>query len=160
MRGYQFDLFRSFTCADQRCDVHTSVCAMLRDFVEQMDTESIGLMLNEAQTLSNLPKAEFLSRLQRAFSLLQMVGNTQLESAQSNCSLCYPTAAGFIFRGVQQPLFICLIFLVRDGKVVDVHDCLTMHYTFPELNPLNKIGIDNWVAPVIQDMKDNDDAPF
>ena len=38
MQSKQLELFKYFTLAEERDDEHTSASAMLRDFMEQMDT--------------------------------------------------------------------------------------------------------------------------
>ena len=61
MQTKQLELFKNFTLAEERNDIHTSASAMLRDFMEQMDLDSIKLMLSDAQTLNDLDKDTFIS---------------------------------------------------------------------------------------------------
>lgn len=141
MEGIQLELFRSFTTADERKDVHTSACAMLRDYFEQMDIESIRLMLSETESLSDVPTPQYIDLLSRIFLYMRMANNTVLESAEGLCTRCHPNVAGFIFRGMHFPLHFSLLFHVHEDKVVDIHECELMHRQFRELDFSLKLQI-------------------
>jgi hypothetical protein len=134
MQSKQLELFKYFTLAEERDDAHTSACAMLRDFMEQMDLDNIKLMLSEAESLADVDTETYFAKLQKAFLFMRMSGNTLLESAEGRCNRCHPGVASFTFKGDNIPWHISFLFHVKDNKVVDVHECHAMWTLFPELD--------------------------
>jgi hypothetical protein len=57
----------TFTLAEERNDIHTSACAMLPDFMEQMDIDNIKLMLSEVESLTDMDTETFFRKLKKAF---------------------------------------------------------------------------------------------
>lgn len=133
MQWVQLKLFKDFTFAEERNDIHTSVCAMLRDFMEQMDINNIKLMLSETESLADVDTETYFAKLQKAFLFMRMSGNTVLESAEGRCNRCHPGVASFTFKGDHIPWHISFLFHVKDDKVVDIHECSAMWTQFPEL---------------------------
>jgi len=142
MQSKQLELFKDFTRADERDDAHTSACAMLRDFMEQMDFDNIQLMLSKVETLGDIDSATYLNKLQKAFLFMRMSGNTLLESAEGRCNRCYPSVASFTFKGDNIPWHISFLFHVKDNKVVDIHECSAVWTMFPELDGGMKLHLD------------------
>ena len=133
MNSKKTELFKFFTLADERNDVHTSACAMMRDFIEQMDLRNIKLMLSDIESIADLDSEAFCSKLEKAFLHMRVSGNTVLSSAEGRCNRCHPGVASFTFKGTHTPWHISFLFHVKDDKVVDVHECLGMWSMFPEL---------------------------
>ena len=133
MQSKQLELFKYFTLAEERDDAHTSACAMLRDFMEQMDLDNIKLMLSEAESLADVDTETYFAKLQKAFLFMRMSGNTLLESAEGRCNRCHPGVASFTFKGMNVPWHISFLFHVKEDKVVDIHECFGMWSVFPEL---------------------------
>lgn len=133
MNSKKTKLFNYFTLADERNDVHTSACAMMRDFMEQMDLDNIKLMLADIESLADFDTAPFYAKLEKAFRFLSLAGDTMLPSAEGRCNRCHPGVASFTFKGNNSPWHMSFLFHMKDDKVVDVHECLGMWSMFPEL---------------------------
>jgi hypothetical protein len=133
MKTKKKELFKYFTLADERNDIHTSASAMMRDFVEQMDLESIKLMLSDIQSLADFDTATFITQLEHTFNTMRWAGNTLLESAEGKCNRCHPGTATFTFKGKEVPLHFSLLFHEKENKVVDIGECSGIWVLFPEL---------------------------
>ena len=142
MHSKQLELFKYFTLAEERDDAHTSACAMLRDFMEQMDLDNIKLMLSEVESLGDIDPETYFQKLERAFLLMKASGNTVLESAEGRCNRCHPGVASFTFKGNNSPWHISFLFHVKDNKVVDIHECSSIWTMFPELDEGSKMYLD------------------
>ena len=160
MQTKQLELFKNFTIAEERNDIHTTACAMLRDFVEQMDLDSIKLMLSDAQTLNDLDKYTFYSRLERAFLRMQMSGNFVLESGEGKCNRCHPNANAFIFRGTNLPWHFSFVFHIKDNKIVDVDECMLLWKQFPEVDGGLKLYLDERMGMIAKTDGFIEDPPF
>jgi len=160
MKSKQLELFKYFTLAEERDDIHTSACAMLRDFMEQMDLDNIKLMLSDIDEFDHVDAATYFERLQKAFLFMRMSGNTELESAEGRCNRCHPGVASFTFKGNNTPFHISFLFHVENDKVVDVHECRGIWSLFTELEVEMMVYL---VEPVIH-IEDSDwtddDSPF
>ncbi len=162
MQWVQLKLFKDFTFAEEREDIHTCAAAMLRDFMEQMDMASIKLMLSEAETLADVDKDTFYGKLQIAFLYMHMSGNSVLESGEGHCNRCHPNALAFTFRGTNVPWHMSFLFHVKDNKVVDVHECMLLWKRFPELEDCYQLYLDEQMRFVTNTDEDDsmDDPPF
>jgi len=160
MKSKKTKLFQFFTLADERNDVHTSACAMMRDFMEQMDLQNIKLMLSEIETLSDLDTEAFCSKLEKAFLHMRVSGNTILQSAEGRCNRCHPGVASFTFKGTITPWHMSFLFHVKDDKVVDVHECFGMWSMFPELDSEYLLLLEEPEIQVEDSDWSSDDPPF
>ena len=142
MQTKQLELFKYFTLAEERKDIDTSACAMLRNFMEQMDFDNIQLMLSEVETLGDIDSATYLNKLHKSILFMRMSGNTVLESAEGRCNRCHPSVASFTFKGDNIPWHISFLFHVKDNKVVDIHECTAIWAMFPELDGGMKVYLD------------------
>ncbi|MFM7728314.1 MAG: hypothetical protein ACKO7B_16565 [Flavobacteriales bacterium] len=160
MQSKQLELFKTFTLAEERNDIHTSAAAMLRDYMEQMDFDNIRLMLSEAETLADLDKDTFYARLQRAFLHMHMSGNTVLESAEGRCNRCHPNATAFLFRGTNIPWHVSFLFHIKDNKVVNVDECMLLWKQFPEVDGGLKLYLDERIGMIAKTDGFMEDPPF
>ena len=160
MKTKKKELFKYFTLADERNDIHTSASAMMRDFVEQMDLDSIKLMLSDIPSTADFDSDTFITQLENTFGTMRWAGNTLLESAEGKCNRCHPGTATFTFKGKEVPLHFSLLFHEKENKVVDIGECLGIWVLFPELagdmqHPLGSSSI-----TVSDSDLYSDDAPF
>jgi hypothetical protein len=162
MQWVQLKLFKDFTFAEERDDIHTCAAAMLRDFMEQMDMDNIKLMLSETETLADVDKDTFYGKLQNAFLYMHMSGNSVLESGEGRCNRCHPNALAFTFRGLNIPWHMSFLFHVKDNKVVDIHECMLLWKQFPELEDCYQLYLDEQMGFVTNADADEsmDDPPF
>ena len=135
METAQLTLFKTFTRATERNDLHTSPSAMLREFIENLDLPSIRLMLSDCKTIANEEPEEFFRQLASTFLYMQMANNDFLESAEGLCNRCTKGADAFIFRGTNIPFHFGLLFEVKNDKVTDMIECQILWKQFPELDP-------------------------
>ena len=160
MQSKQPELFKYFTLAEERNDIHTSACAMLRDFMERMDIDNIKLMLSEVESLADMDTETFFHKLQKACLFMRMSGNTVLVSAEGRCNRCYPGVASFTFKGENIPWHISFLFHVKDSKVVDIHECSAIWSMFTELELSMKVNLDE-PDFIFEDTEGGmDDPPF
>ena len=87
-------------------------------------------------------RLQMIEQLERAFQLLNISGNTVLESAEGRCNRCHPGVASFTFKGNNSPWHISFLFHVKENKVVDIHECTAMWTLFPELDGGLKLHLD------------------
>lgn len=127
-------LFKTFTRAAERNDLHTSASAMLREFIENLDLPSIKLMLCDCKTIANEAPEEFFRQLASTFLYMQMANNDFLESAEGLCNRCTKGADAYIFRGTNIPFHFGLLFEVKNDKVTDMMECQILWKQFPELD--------------------------
>ncbi len=135
METAQLTLFKTFTRATERNDLHTSASAMLREFIENLDLASIRLMLSDCTTIANEEPEEFFGQLASTFLYMQMANNDFLESAEGLCNRCTKGADAFVFRGTNIPFHFGLLFEVKNDKVTDMIECSILWKQFPELDP-------------------------
>jgi hypothetical protein len=135
METAQLTLFKTFTRATERNDLHTSASAMLREFIENLDLASIRLMLSDCTTIANEEPEEFFRQLASTFLYMQMANNDFLESAEGLCNRCTKGADAFVFRGTNIPFHFGLLFEVKNDKVTDMIECSILWKQFPELDP-------------------------
>jgi hypothetical protein len=160
MQWVQLKLFKDFTFAEERNDIHTSAAAMMRDFVEQMDLPNIKLMLSEFNTIGDAECEAFYSKLQTAFLYMTMSGNTALESGEGRCNVCHPNSLAFVFRGTNVPWHMSFLFHIKDNKVVEIHECMLLWKQFPELEACYQLYLDEEMNFVHNGDEDMDDPPF
>lgn len=134
METAQLTLFKTFTRANERNDIHTSASAMLREFIENFDLASIRLMLSDCKTIANEEPEEFFRQLASTFLYMQMANNDFLESAEGLCNRCTKGADAYIFRGTNIPFHFGLLFEVKNDKVTDMIECSILWKQFPELD--------------------------
>ncbi len=160
MQSKQLELFKYFTLAEERNDINTSACAMLRDFMEQMDIDNIKMMLSEVESLADMDTETFFHKLQKAFLFMRLSGNAVLVSAEGRCNRCYPGVTSFTFKGENIPWHISFLYHVKDSKVVDIHECLAIWSMFPELDLSMKVNL-NESDIIFEDTRGGiDDPPF
>ena len=135
METAQLTLFKTFTRAAERNDLHTSASAMLREFIENLDLPSIRLMLCDCKTIANEEPEEFFRQLASTFLYMRMANNDFLESAEGLCNRCTKGADAYIFRGTNIPFHFGLLFEVTNDKVTDLLECQILWKQFPELDP-------------------------
>jgi hypothetical protein len=144
MQPIQLELIKRFTTEEERNDAHTSACAMLRDFIEQMDIDSVKLMFIDSDIYAqDVFEAEaFFKKLEKAFLFMRIEGNIVLESAEARCNHCHPGVASYIFKGKSNPWHISFLFHVENHKVVDIHECFQLWTKFPELEIEMQLRLD------------------
>lgn len=160
MQNKKLELFKFFTLADERNDIHTSACAMMRDFMEQMDVDNIKLMLSDIESISDFDTEKFIDKLQKAFLFMRMAGNDCLQSAEGRCNQCHPGVASFTFKGVNVPWHISFLFHVKEDKVVDIHECFGMWSVFPELEGDFLLFLEESECCIEDTDSSMDDPPF
>lgn len=94
-------------------------------FFKRMDLEMIDLIL-ERETYMEIPKAKFMSRLERAFDMLKGFSDWQLKEYHGTC--LGKECEHFLDRAVEfvgnrSGYRIALVLVVKDGKIEDIAEC-------------------------------------
>jgi hypothetical protein len=95
-------------------------------YIQEMDIDMVDLILDKDITLQDLPKQDFMDKLNHVMEQFRQHKNTRLQSYPGFCSSdrC-PNACsgGQVFVGNRSGHYMNLIFDVKMGNVSDLYEC-------------------------------------
>lgn len=130
-------------------------------YIQEMDVDMVDQILDEKMTLQDLPKQEFIAKLENVVTTLKQHKNTEILSYPGFCNSddCPNTCkGGYAFVGNVSGHHFNLIFEVSNGNVQDLFEC----EQFELLNSTNltrtqRLYIDEFTLP---DSGNGDFDPF
>jgi hypothetical protein len=124
--------------------------------ISDLDIDSIDLLLDDHRTYQDLPKYQFISRLQNILQQFTASGNKELIPYAGSCGSCVKGCKGYAFISPHSLQHIDLIIQYDGENITDVFCCALL-----KLDHEMKLGERVYIKP---DLKlsdfDPDNPPF
>jgi hypothetical protein len=111
-------------------------------FLERMDAEMVGTILDNGKTYQDMPKGRFISLLSSALESIEAKGDKKLRSYKGLCSGCNKGCDGFTLLS-KQGHYIDLIYEMKDGRIHDIFECMRLVNFNDKIKKINQIYINN-----------------
>jgi hypothetical protein len=114
-------------------------------FLQRLDVDMIGTILEEQRTYQDFNKAVFIKKLAVAIDLFIENGNTYLNRHEGFCNskICNFNCKGFSFIGNKSGHYFDLIIDIKDGVVHDIYECTSFESAKKEKSLDYRIPIDD-----------------
>ncbi|MCE7043949.1 hypothetical protein [Dyadobacter sp. CY312] len=92
-------------------------------FIEDLDIEMIGSILDPDVKCLNESKQDFLRIFANCFDLFRRKGNSLLVRTPGRCKFSANNGESFIFSGDVSKDYIEINILTKEGRVIGIHEC-------------------------------------
>jgi hypothetical protein len=108
-----------------------------------MDTDMLYFVLNNDITYQDMPRNEFILKLERAIEKFKAKGDTFLNAIEGRCGQCSKEKTGFLFVGNNSKMYMNLLFDLENGEIKDLYECSNFKTNYDRSNFTKRLWIDN-----------------
>jgi hypothetical protein len=116
---------------------------VVRYYIQTMDTDMLYFVLNNDITYQDMPRNEFILKLERAIEKFKAKGDTFLNAIEGRCGQCSKEKTGFLFVGNNSKMYMNLLFDLENGEIKDLYECSNFKTNYDRSNFTKRLWIDN-----------------
>lgn len=116
-------------------------------FMQCMDIEMIGAILEDHLTYQDFPKWLFINKLDTALEEFRRFGDSKLTCDPGECNSCERGCKGISFIGNKTYNYLDLIIKSLDGRIEDIFECAEFKNDDSTVRKTRRIFIDR-VMPI------------
>jgi hypothetical protein len=116
---------------------------VVRYFIQTMDIDMLYFILDKDLTYQNLPRNEFILKLERVIEKFKANGDTFLNAIEGRCGQCSKDKTGFLFVGNKSKMYMNLLFDLSNGEIKDMYECSSFRTNYDTIHFTKRLWIDN-----------------
>lgn len=128
----------------EKLSLQTQADAVLY-FLRKLDVDMVNELLDEDKTYAELKKSVFISKLGIALDKFIEAGDESLIQYPGKCGSeeCINSGCpGYTFLGNRSGLYLDLIVIEEEGRVIDIYDCTHLEAVTPKRKTTKRVKID------------------
>ena len=116
---------------------------VVRYFIQTMDTDMLYFVLDNDIAYQDMPRNEFILKLERVIEKFKAQGDTFLNAIEGRCAQCSKDKTGFLFVGNNSKMYMNLLFDLSKGEIKDLYECSNFKINYDRSNFSKRLWIDN-----------------